>query len=121
MNPQLVALANRLGLSDARAAAYLGVPPSTWHKWLHGKRNPSAGANRLLYVLGVVETLAPNLHESFIPPLEGSQAGRARVATPKVPAPPDDAMRGLLDALREKLRDEYATGQDSRADEKDEE
>lgn len=113
MNPQLVALANRLGLSDARAAAYLGVPPSTWHKWLHGKRNPSAGANRLLYVLGVVETLTPALHESFIPPLEGARAARARVATPKLPEPPDDAMRGLLDAIREKLRDEYATGQDS--------
>ena len=60
--------ADRLNLSDIRAAAYFGVPVFTYRKWATGEREPGAAVTRLLDVLGMVEAMAPALHQSFLPP-----------------------------------------------------
>lgn len=60
--------ADRLNLSDIRAAAYFGVPLFTYRKWATGDREPGAAVTRLLDVLGMVEAMAPALHDSFLPP-----------------------------------------------------
>jgi hypothetical protein len=57
----------RLHLDDTRGAAYLGVPVYTVRKWTTGEREPGAAVARLLDVLGLVEAMAPALHESFLP------------------------------------------------------
>lgn len=58
---------NRLQLDEARAADYLGVPVYTLRKWVAGEREPSAAVIRLFDVLGMVEALAPAIHESLLP------------------------------------------------------
>jgi DNA-binding transcriptional regulator YiaG len=57
----------RLHLDDTRGAAYLGVPVFTVRKWISGEREPGAAVARLLDVLGMVEAMAPALHDSFMP------------------------------------------------------
>jgi hypothetical protein len=57
----------RLNLDETRAAGYLGVPVFTLRKWITGEREPGAAVVRLLDVLGLVEALAPGLHDSFVP------------------------------------------------------
>jgi post-segregation antitoxin (ccd killing protein) len=57
----------RLHLDDTRGAAYLGVPVYTVRKWVTGEREPGAAVARLLDVLGLVEAMAPALHNSFMP------------------------------------------------------
>lgn len=64
---QLRDLVSRLQLSDTRAAAYLGVPVTTYRKWINGTRAPGAVAVRLLDVLGMIEALAPGMHAHLIP------------------------------------------------------
>lgn len=58
---------HRLNLNEPRGAAYLGVPVFTLRKWASGERQPNAAVIRLLDVLGMVEAMAPALHESFLP------------------------------------------------------
>lgn len=60
---------DRLNLDEPRAAAYFGVPVFTLRKWTTGEREPGAAVVRLLDVLGMVEALAPALHDSFLPPV----------------------------------------------------
>jgi hypothetical protein len=60
--------ADRLNLNEHRAAAYFGVPVFTYRKWASGDREPGAAVTRLLDVLGMVEAMAPALHDSFLPP-----------------------------------------------------
>ena len=60
--------ADRLNLSEHRAAAYFGVPVFTYRKWATGDREPGAAVTRLLDVLGMVEAMAPELHGAFLPP-----------------------------------------------------
>lgn len=67
---RLLETMHRLNLNEARAADYFGVPVFTLRKWCKGQREPSAVAFRLLDVLGMIEALAPALHESFLPPVE---------------------------------------------------
>lgn len=57
----------RLSLDELRAAAYLGVPVYTLRKWINGEREPNAAVVRLFDVLGMVEALAPSLHDSLMP------------------------------------------------------
>ena len=66
---QVRATVDRLNLDEPRAAAYFGVPVFTVRKWLTGEREPGAAVARLLDVLGMVEALAPALHDSFLPPV----------------------------------------------------
>lgn len=58
---------DRLNLSEACAADYFGVPVFTLRKWLTGEREPGAAVARLLDVLGMVEAMAPALHEAMMP------------------------------------------------------
>jgi hypothetical protein len=60
---------DRLNLDEGQAAAYFGVPVYTVRKWCTGEREPAAVVVRLLDVLGLVEALAPALHNSFLPPV----------------------------------------------------
>ena len=68
---------DRLNLDEPRAAAYLGVPVFTVRKWTNGEREPGAAVARLLDVLGMVEAMAPALHNSFLP-VESSHVKKSR-------------------------------------------
>jgi DNA-binding transcriptional regulator YiaG len=57
----------RLGLTDNQAADYFGVPVHTLRKWLNGERAPGAATQKLLDVLGLIEAMAPAIHESLLP------------------------------------------------------
>jgi DNA-binding transcriptional regulator YiaG len=67
LNIRIVETVNRLNLSDTQAADYFGVPVFTVRKWLNGQRVPNAAVMRLLDVLGLVETLAPEIHFHLLP------------------------------------------------------
>jgi len=66
----LLALTDRLALTEHRAAGLLGVPVFTFRKWITGQRAPSAAAVHLLAVLGTLEALAPNVLAALTPPPE---------------------------------------------------
>lgn len=57
---------DRLKLTDNQAADYFGVPVFTLRKWLTGEREPGAATYRLVEVLGMLEALAPELHQSLL-------------------------------------------------------
>jgi hypothetical protein len=57
---------DRLNLDEFQAAAYFGVPVFTVRKWCTGEREPGAAVARLLEVMGLLEALAPNLHQTFL-------------------------------------------------------
>ena len=67
----LLAMIERLALTEHRAAGLLGVPVFTLRKWAAGQRAPSAAAVRLLAVLGTLEALAPDVLAALTPPPEG--------------------------------------------------
>lgn len=78
---QVVQTVERLGLSEAQAAQYFAVPVFTVRKWLTGEREPGAAVARLLEVMGLLEALAPNLHQTFLVNL-APRPIRGRRATP---------------------------------------
>jgi transcriptional regulator with XRE-family HTH domain len=92
---QLAAIAQRLNLSTQALADYLGVPVHTLTKWQNGTRTPPAVAARLLAVLAIVETLAPDLHAAALlppPPLpkitrEAAQLMQTRAALAELAEP----------------------------------
>ena len=61
------ALMARRGMSQMDTARYLGVPQGTIGNWLGGTRVPNKSVARLLDVLGMVEALAPDIHEHITP------------------------------------------------------
>lgn len=61
------ALRLRLGKTLPDFARYLGVATNTARHWCDGSRDPGAVARRLVHVLGMVEALAPELHEQLTP------------------------------------------------------
>ncbi len=66
------AVMQRHNLDKSQLATYLGVPPTTIVNWLSpaGSKNyrkPNAAVERLVHVLGIVEVLAPAIHESLLP------------------------------------------------------
>ena len=65
---RLKTLSARLGFDEHRTAAYLGAPIGTYRKWLVGTRSPNAVVGRLLEVLGLLEALAPAIHDGLLPP-----------------------------------------------------
>jgi transcriptional regulator with XRE-family HTH domain len=92
---QLAAIAQRLNLSTQALADYLGVPVHTLTKWQNGTRTPPAVAARLLAVLAIVETVAPDLHAAaLLPPPPLPKITREAVAlyqlrkSPTVPPAP---------------------------------
>lgn len=78
---QVLQTVERLGLSEAQAAQYFAVPVYTVRKWLTGEREPGAAVARLLEVMGLLEALAPNLHQTFLVNL-APRPVRGRRATP---------------------------------------
>lgn len=64
----LLAMMDRLTLTEHRAAGLLGVPVYTLRKWIAGQRAPNAAAVHLLAVLGTLEALAPNVLAALTPP-----------------------------------------------------
>ena len=60
-------LSARHGLDKVQTAALLGVPVFTLRHWQAGTRNPTASAVRLLGVLCLVETMAPDLLSALVP------------------------------------------------------
>jgi DNA-binding transcriptional regulator YiaG len=56
----------RRGMSQAAMSRYLGVPQGTIGNWLAGTRAPSRSVGRLLDVLGMVEALAPAIHDHLV-------------------------------------------------------
>lgn len=80
ISERIAATITRLGLDETRAAAYFGVPLSTYRKWCNGTRIPGAAVVRLLDVLGTVETLSPALHDALTP--EGGNSPTRRPGRP---------------------------------------
>ena len=64
---QLEQMLNRLNLTEEQGAEYLGVSIYTFKKWLTGQRKPNASAIRLVEVLQLIEVLAPELNNNFLP------------------------------------------------------
>lgn len=62
----LRAIKQRLNLSNAQMARYLGVQIGTYHQWLSGARVPSSATMRLVEVLELVEGWDPALHELLL-------------------------------------------------------
>lgn len=58
----------RLELNEKETAEYLAIPLFTLRKWIRGEREPSAAVIRLFDVLGMIESMAPAVHECFLPP-----------------------------------------------------
>ena len=85
---QVVQTVERLGLSEAQAAQYFAVPVFTVRKWLTGEREPGAAVARLLEVMGLLEALAPNLHQTFLVDL----APRVKRGRPAKPSPADNSV-----------------------------
>jgi hypothetical protein len=85
----LLAMMERLALSEHRAAGLLGVPVFTFRKWITGQRAPSAAAVHLLAVLGTLEALAPNVLAALTPPPDAAaptrSAGRPKKLIVKAP------------------------------------
>lgn len=78
---------HRLNLDEREAADYLGVPVFTLRKWCIGERQPGAAVARLLDVLGLVEALAPALHDSFLPPVSTApprKRGQVKNSAPEI-------------------------------------
>lgn len=89
---QLATIAQRHNLSTQALADYLGVPVHTLTKWQNGTRTPPAVAARLLAVLAIFETMAPELHRAALllslAPV-AKPATRRRRAAAADPAPCD--------------------------------
>lgn len=64
---RIAALRERFKLTKPQAADYLGVPVHTYIKWESGERTPPSVAVRLLDVMGSLETIAPSIHDYFLP------------------------------------------------------
>jgi len=57
----------RLGLGVQGMAEYLGIPVHTLTKWENGTRAPDAAPRRLFEVLGLIEAMAPSIHDVLLP------------------------------------------------------
>lgn len=64
---RIEATMKRRGMSQADMGRYLGVPQGTIGNWLQGTRKPNQAVSRLLDVLGMIEMLAPAIHEHLLP------------------------------------------------------
>ena len=86
----------RLNLSDNGLADYLGVTVHAVRKWCAGTRAPESSALRLIDVLALVETMAPDVHAVLVPaghadpaaaPKRPGRPRRAALAAPVADAP----------------------------------
>ena len=60
-------LSARHSLDKVQTAALMGVPVFTLRHWQAGTRTPTSSAVRLLGVLCLVETMAPDLLAALVP------------------------------------------------------
>lgn len=77
---QLKSIMQRLNLDEYQASLYFGVPVYTLKKWVTGERKPSSATIRLLEILGIVEALAPELHQHLMPAQTTTLRKRGRPA-----------------------------------------
>ena len=63
---RIKATIERLELSEKQASDYFGVPVPTLRKWCAGEREPGAATHRLIEILGMIEALAPSIHQSLL-------------------------------------------------------
>jgi hypothetical protein len=86
-NPEFVAavaaLITRHQLTEAQAAALLGVPVFTLRKWRTGSRAPNAAAVRLVEVFDLLAVLAPALLDGLIPTPDPVTSKRPRTKVTK--------------------------------------
>lgn len=100
---------HRLNLDEREAADYLGVPVFTLRKWCSGERQPGAAVARLLEVLGMVEALAPALHDSFLPPVTQARQrtrGRVKKLTSEIGHVEKSGLSGSTDSTRDSVMSE---------------
>jgi DNA-binding transcriptional regulator YiaG len=64
---RIKATIERLGLNEKQASNYFGVPVPTLRKWCNAEREPGAATHRLIEILGMIEALAPAIHQSLLP------------------------------------------------------
>lgn len=64
----LRACAEQTGFNTAQMARYMGVRPNTYSNWIAERRQMPTVAERLLTVLNLLRTIAPELHSHFVPP-----------------------------------------------------
>lgn len=83
---RVATLRARLGLTLHDCAQYLGVPVTTLIKWENGTRSPGSAAVRLMDVLGMIEVMAPDIHEHFLP--DAGKRGIPRKRTRVLPGGP---------------------------------
>lgn len=57
---------DRHGISDTRLADILGVTYSAVYAWKTGARAPSTSAHRIVTLLSLLETLAPDIHTYMV-------------------------------------------------------
>jgi len=57
---------HRHGMTHQQLADYLYTPRATVRKWLDGSRQPSIAAIRLIEIMGIIESDAPDLHKQFL-------------------------------------------------------
>lgn len=57
----------RLNMTMPMLSDYWGVPVPTLKKWKQGTRYPTSAALRLIEVLQMIETLAPDIHRAMVP------------------------------------------------------
>lgn len=87
------AMRQRLGLTLQECADYLGVPLVTLVKWENGTRTPGSAARRLFEVLGVVEIVAPKVHENLLPPVKARRRSmHNRGLRPPFPHKPESGL-----------------------------
>jgi hypothetical protein len=86
-NPEFVAalaaLITRHQLTEAQAAALLGVPVFTLRKWRTGTRAPNAAAVRLVEVFDLLAVLAPAILAGLIPTPDPVMPKRPRTKVTK--------------------------------------
>lgn len=66
MSNPFLTLQTTLEATDEVAAAYVGVPVTTWRKWITGTREASTSGARLIELLGLIRTMAPQIHEHLL-------------------------------------------------------
>ena len=66
MTNPFTALQDTLNTTDEVTAAYVGVPITTWRKWANGIREANTAGVRLIEVLGIIRTMAPQIHEHLM-------------------------------------------------------
>ena len=66
MTNPFMSLQTILAQTDEVTAAYVGVPVTTWRKWVTGAREASTSGARLIELLGLIRTMAPAIPDHLL-------------------------------------------------------